>query len=332
MCYLSEWDVYDLFVISSIWGGGAAPSPPTPSSFFKPSQAKPFLGPAPHAVSTTAGSYHWMLSRKPCQHQKKHANPTTNDQTNRNIENINEYQEKTTRTNEKGGNNNEKNMQQPMKNKENHARTHEKQRTTMQKPIKHHEKNKEKPCKNQCKPRRNNENKCIHHTYPTFKYHLYSMSKWYIWYYFSYSENSFMMCIDTLYMLPVRRRTRGTEEIEEMRKQEDEETKRRRNEPYSWSYRGKNMLPVRRRTRGTEEIEEMRKQEDEETKRRRNEPLQLKLSGEKNQRWMETVSTPSASTWISSNIFFLIPHGAEVFRSFPRFATILYVQYFVWCS
>ena len=40
-----------------------------------------------------------------------------------------------------------------------------------------------------------------------------------------------MMCIDTLYMLPVRRRTRGTEEIEEMRKQEDEETKRRRNEP-----------------------------------------------------------------------------------------------------
>ena len=39
-----------------------------------------------------------------------------------------------------------------------------------------------------------------------------------------------MMCIDTLYMLPVRRRTRGTEEIEEMRKQEDEETKRRRNE------------------------------------------------------------------------------------------------------
>ena len=32
-------------------------------------------------------------------------------------------------------------------------------------------------------------------------------------------------------MLPVRRRTRGTEEIEEMRKQEDEETKRRRNEP-----------------------------------------------------------------------------------------------------
>ena len=173
-----------------------------------------------------------------------------------------------------------------MKNKENHARTHEKQRTTMQKPIKHHEKNKEKPCKNQCKPRRNNENKCIHHTYPTFMYHLYSMSKWYIWYYFSYSENTFMMCIDTLYMLPVRRRTRGTEEIEEMRKQEDEETKRRRNEPYSWSYRGKNMLPVRRRTRGTEEIEEMRKQEDEETKRRRNEPLQLKLSGEKiNAEW-----------------------------------------------
>ena len=71
MCYLSEWDVYDLFVISSIWGGGAAPSPQPPSSFFKPSQAKPFLGPAPHAVSTTAGSYHWMLSRKPCQQQKK---------------------------------------------------------------------------------------------------------------------------------------------------------------------------------------------------------------------------------------------------------------------
>ena len=40
-----------------------------------------------------------------------------------------------------------------------------------------------------------------------------------------------MMCIDTLCMLPVRRRTRGTEEIEEMRKQGDEETKRRRNEP-----------------------------------------------------------------------------------------------------
>ena len=118
-----------------------------------------------------------------------------------------------------------------MKNKENHARTHEKQRTTMQKPMKHHEKTKEKPCKNQWKPRRNNENKCIHHTYPTFMYHLYSMSKWDIWCYFSYSENTFMMCIDTLYMLPVRRRTRGTEEIEEMRKQEDEETKRRRNEP-----------------------------------------------------------------------------------------------------
>ena len=174
-----------------------------------------------------------------------------------------------------------------MKNKENHARTHEKQRTTMQKPMKHHEKTKEKPCKNQWKPRRNNENKCIHHTYPTFMYHLYSMSKWDIWYYFSYSENTFMMCIDTLYMLPVRRRTRGTEEIEEMRKQEDEETKRRRNEP-----------------------------------------LQLKLSGEKiNAEWrLFLLRRPS--TWISSNIFFLIPHGAEVFSSFPRFATILYVQYF----
>ena len=115
-----------------------------------------------------------------------------------------------------------------MKNKDNHARTHEKQRTTMQKPMKHHEKTKEKPCKNQWKPRRNNENKCVHHTYPTFMYHLYSMSKWYIWFYFSQSDNTFIMCIDTLYMLPVRRRTRGTEEIEEMRKQEDEETKRRR--------------------------------------------------------------------------------------------------------
>ena len=88
------------------------------------------------------------------------------------------------------------------------------------------------------------------------------------------------------------------------------------------------MLPVRRRTRGTEEIEEMRKQEDEETKRRRNEPLQLKLSGEKiNAEWrLFLLRRPS--TWISSNIFFLIPHGAEVFSSFPRFATILYVQYF----
>ena len=88
------------------------------------------------------------------------------------------------------------------------------------------------------------------------------------------------------------------------------------------------MLPVRRRTRGTEEIEEMRKQEDEATKRRRNEPLQLKLSGEKiNAEWrLFLLRRPS--TWISSNIFFLIPHGAEVFSSFPRFATILYVQYF----
>ena len=59
-----------------------------------------------------------------------------------------------------------------------------------------------------------------------------------------------MMCIDTLYLLPVRRRTRGTEEIEEMRKQEDEETKKR--------------------TPTAEAI------------------------GGKNQRWMETVSTPSA--------------------------------------
>ena len=34
-CYLSAWDVYDLFVISSIWGGGAAPSPPTPLQLFQ---------------------------------------------------------------------------------------------------------------------------------------------------------------------------------------------------------------------------------------------------------------------------------------------------------
>ena len=88
------------------------------------------------------------------------------------------------------------------------------------------------------------------------------------------------------------------------------------------------VLPVRRRTRGTEEIEEMRKQEDEETKRRRNKPLQLKLSGGKiNAEWrLFLLRRPS--TWISSNIFFLIRHGAEVFSSFPRFATILYVQYF----
>ena len=180
-----------------------------------------------------------------------------------------------------------------MKNKENHERTHEKQRTTMQKPMKHHEKTKEKPCKNQWKPRRNNENKCIHHTYPTFMYHLYSMSKWYIyiWYYFSYSENTFMMCIDTLYMLPVRRRTRGTEEIEEMRKQEDEETNRRRNEP-----------------------------------------LQLKLSGEKINAESRLFLLRRPSTWISSNIFFWSPMAQRFSASFPGSRRFCMCNIFFWCS
>ena len=46
----------------------------------------------------------------------------------------------------------------------------------------------------------------IYRMYPTFIHHLYSMSKWDIWYYLSYSENTVMMCIDTLHVLPVRMR------------------------------------------------------------------------------------------------------------------------------
>ena len=177
MCYLSEWDVYDLFVISSIWGGGAAPSPQPPSSFFKPSQAKPFLGPAPHAVSTTAGSYHWMLSRKPCQQQKK---MQTQQQTikqigkietpmniNKKLQELMKKEEqqwkKHATTNEKQG----KPCKNPWKTTNNHAKTNET-------PWKNQWKPRRKLCKNQWKPRRNNENKCIHHTYPAFMYHLYS--------------------------------------------------------------------------------------------------------------------------------------------------------------
>ena len=80
-----------------------------------------------------------------------------------------------------------------------------------------------------------------------------------------------MMCIDTLYMLPVRRRTRGTEEIEEMRKQEVEETKRRRNEPLQLKLSGEKYATCpkedtrNRRNRGNEEA---RRRRNEETKKR----------------------------------------------------------------
>ena len=58
-----------------------------------------------------------------------------------------------------------------------------------------------------------------------------------------------MMCIDTLHMLPVRRRTRGTEEIEEIWKQEDEETKRRRNEPLQLKLSGEKINGLLRGSR-----------------------------------------------------------------------------------
>ena len=161
-------------------GGEALRPPPNPPPAFSSKPSRAIFSPAPHAVSTTAGSYHAMLSRKPCQHQK---NMQTQQQTIKQIgklkhqwisrKKLQELMKKEEQQWKKHATTNEK--------KENHARTHEKQRTTMQKPMKHHEKAKEKPCKNQWKPRRNNENKCIHHTYPTFMYHLYSMSKWYIY-------------------------------------------------------------------------------------------------------------------------------------------------------
>ena len=177
MCYLSEWDVYDLFVISSIWAGGAAPSPPTPVQLFqaKPSQA--IFRPSSSRSVNNSRLLSLNVIKKTMPTAKKHANPTTNNQTNRKNWNTNEYQEKTTRTNEKGGTtmkktcNNQwktrKAMQEPMKNNEQPCKN---QWNTMKKPMK----TKEKLCKNQWKPRRNNENKCIHHTYPAFMYHLYS--------------------------------------------------------------------------------------------------------------------------------------------------------------
>ena len=75
-----------------------------------------------------------------------------------------------------------------------------------------------------------------------------------------------------------------------------------------------------RRNRGNEET---RRRRNEETKKRT--PTAEAIGG-KNQRWMETVSTPSAF-YVDLEYFFLIPHGAEVFSSLPRFVTILYVQY-----
>ena len=77
-----------------------------------------------------------------------------------------------------------------------------------------------------------------------------------------------------------------------------------------------------RRNRGNEET---RRRRNEETKKRI--PEAEAIGGKINAEWrLFLLRRPS--TWISSNFFVLIPHGAEVFSSFPRFATILYVQYF----
>ena len=144
MCYLSEWDVYDLFVISSIWGGGAAPSPPTPLQVFqaKPSQA--IFRPSSSRSVNNSRLLSLNVITKTMPTPKKTCKPN-NKQSNKSENwNINEYQEKTTRTNEKGGTTMKKTCNNQWKT-----------RKTMQEPMK----NNEQPCKNQWntmkKPRRN---------------------------------------------------------------------------------------------------------------------------------------------------------------------------------
>ena len=175
MCYLSEWDVYDLFVISSIWGGGAAPSPPTPLQLFqaKPSQAI-FRPSSSRSVNNSR-----LLSLNVINANTK-KNMQTQQQTIKQIGKIETPM------------NIKKKLQELMKKEEQqwkkHATTNEKQGKPCKNPWKNNEqpcknqwntmkkqmKTKEKLCKSQWKPRRNNENKCIHPTYPTFMYHLYS--------------------------------------------------------------------------------------------------------------------------------------------------------------
>ena len=144
MCYLSEWDVYDLFVISSIWGGGAAPSPPTPLQLFqaKPSQAI-FRPSSSRSVALIIECY-----------QENHANTKTNMQTQQ--QTIKQIGKIETPMNIK------KKLQELMKKEEQqwkkHATTNEKQGKPCKNPWKttnNHAKTNETPWKNQWKPRRN---------------------------------------------------------------------------------------------------------------------------------------------------------------------------------
>ena len=154
MCYLSEWDVYDLFVISSIWGGGAAPSPPTPLQLFqaKPSQA--IFRPSSSRSVNNSRLLSLNVITKTMPTPKKTCKPN-NKQSNKSENwNINEYQEKLQElmkkeeqqwkkhatTNEKQG----KPCKNPWKTTNNHAKTNEtpwkNQGETMQKPMKAKEK------------------------------------------------------------------------------------------------------------------------------------------------------------------------------------------------